>query len=561
MKATTLFLILLFQCTLSIANDGISSGGGSDRKSGKAFFDDFAWFNTKENIKACLEVSDDYGLSSEELATYARNTFAQWKSYLIQRGLNQHNQYLASELAISFHCQGDESLSLYFGVSNPVVENAKARYHSPAGMAEVTEQKGASVKGFVWIDRIRAKYTNQFTVKEKNIVYGLLLHEVGHVFGNQHTSGTIMDDGIADTLLSPFSNEDISKRSHSIDQSRELISCLHCRSSYFEDGVDRAAAIEAFHQLTGKIPDSAFKSQLLVSSKLEIDQCSISDSKGYCVLPENPLTLELSDHSISRKFSVRIQDVSEAPANWELGKVFSTNVYKETSVATYSSMASPSMEILGVIQDFQGKDHLVKIFTNGKVYLSVNVILEREGKYKSAQILSSSNVFGYGDRDKEKKLVKECTMESMDPFIQSSILDGIAQIRETSVLASSQIERGAVQKFLGNPYYEYEVKVKDVDGRQYLLQTFEWNRDTKTPGKLVGGIFISQVKEEPGSGDFPTMCSGGYLVPATMFSSDNTHYITRLVDENGQFVDKGKDSDVFDRSLWPVNVEIFPDQS
>jgi hypothetical protein len=93
-------------------------------------------------------------------------------------------------------CDGSEDLTIYYGVENELVRAARSLYDNPAAFAHLEsydEETGAG-KGFIWIDR------SPEVLYHSHHRQALVLHEMGHAFGIDHISGTIMDENIAGLL-------------------------------------------------------------------------------------------------------------------------------------------------------------------------------------------------------------------------------------------------------------------------------------------------------------------------------------------------------------------------
>jgi len=145
-----------------------------------------------------------------EWASYYQGTGArarvsdpnQWQGCAIDGGAQDRRGFrIATTLTLLPQCDGTEDLTLYFGVENPDITARESRYNFPYGFAEVVEpillpahQKAWS-KGLIWIASL-PNWTNY----ENAPLEIILLHEIGHLFGNSHIDNTIMADNIKDTV-------------------------------------------------------------------------------------------------------------------------------------------------------------------------------------------------------------------------------------------------------------------------------------------------------------------------------------------------------------------------
>jgi hypothetical protein len=159
-----------------------------------------AWFLQKGRaIKYCVEVSDKFGVDSGDLVTGINTAFREWTVYLhekygpIGRPINTQSQYVGTCKTT----KGTEDLSFYFGTTNPEVEEAMKLYDHPLAFAHKTSYDLSGWgKGIIW-----ATNTGSFDKKQNSPYwpaitnrYRMILHELGHVFGNEDLPGTIMDD-------------------------------------------------------------------------------------------------------------------------------------------------------------------------------------------------------------------------------------------------------------------------------------------------------------------------------------------------------------------------------
>jgi hypothetical protein len=213
------------------AMSGGYSGGGGDRLRG--FSDGAAWFNgSNRKIRVCQDVASDFGKSMTDTRASVEKAFGIWKDYLTKKKLYDGNHpALGFTLQLDFQnaCDGSEDLKFYFGTRDESVEQGLKAYVDPVAMAVRTEYHREQMwaRGFVWVAKTGEKnpVTNYPDWSGKNRLLGILLHELGHVFGCDHVPGTIMDEGI----VSMLSQSDLSSPMLAqIDITRELYRCDSC---------------------------------------------------------------------------------------------------------------------------------------------------------------------------------------------------------------------------------------------------------------------------------------------------------------------------------------------
>lgn len=191
---------------------GSKGGGGGDIEQP---FDGARWFNTFKTdraIRYCIEVSPDFRVydrkgppSVAELRGLIVEAFRQWDQYFHERA--QYRKGSPGLLAMVPSCDGSEDLAFYFGVSRPEIEKAKKKYSSPYSLAQRT-RFDATVhdeewsKGFIWfanagsvkLERHGGGFPKWSILNRQ--LYAAILHELGHVYGCAHASGTIMREDL-----------------------------------------------------------------------------------------------------------------------------------------------------------------------------------------------------------------------------------------------------------------------------------------------------------------------------------------------------------------------------
>jgi hypothetical protein len=234
----------LASATSSFAAGGVSHGGGADLIHPMP-----AWFvNTDANavVHACYVVSPSFGISNPTLEKIVNDDYQQWADYLALKHVESSSSdfYFAKKIQLASSCTGKEDLKFYFGVQDDVVKKAKTNYQEPYGFAELSEcsqdpncQDSSWKQGFVWIagpgDIDNFLEGAPAWGQNPEALRGLLLHELGHVFGNGHVEGTTMTPRIADyleqdTYPDPHAQYMGTPSYCKIDSQIELVACPDC---------------------------------------------------------------------------------------------------------------------------------------------------------------------------------------------------------------------------------------------------------------------------------------------------------------------------------------------
>jgi hypothetical protein len=265
---------------------GGNSSGGSDVYLSQT---DSAWFIGPQTIHYCYQIDAAFPLSESVLKDSIEKGFQKWKSYLDYKGVNDSNPGM--ELILNHQllakCDGTEDLTFYFGNDNDRVEKEKAMYQDPIAFVkrESYDDKKGWGKGFVWISpKGIANVWSSSTVSTPGgppssgpppgqvveyqpwtttTLSAIVLHEMGHVLGNAHVQGTIMDAKIADVLLF---NPALTS---TIDETMEL------------------AENRRFHSLAGTYAPTNEKATLVFKGKRYRDglEIVIQNKKGNTVIP------------------------------------------------------------------------------------------------------------------------------------------------------------------------------------------------------------------------------------------------------------------------------------
>lgn len=218
-------------------------GGADDYRVVPAFF---LSHSESTPVTACVEAARDFGFEKAVLEKMSEQAFQEWARYISDKKLDLGGSpFIQTRLEMRGKCRGDENLTYYFGVENDEVRRFKPLYSHPFGFAESTVPSDPwafprkNARGFVWIappNSLSAeKRIPTWNARSQTALYGLLLHEVGHVFGNSHVENTVMtpklklflEEDTDPTKLARFADQ-----YSAIDSDIELVPCMECRASY-----------------------------------------------------------------------------------------------------------------------------------------------------------------------------------------------------------------------------------------------------------------------------------------------------------------------------------------
>jgi hypothetical protein len=221
MKLSNLALAALFLPTLAFAYAGGDSSGGGDvltRDPGDA------WFVGKgAPFSYCIQISPDFGVTADFARARIDRAFATWSDYLARKVAPRWKaeQQPSTNAAFQASCSAATDVTFYLGVSNADVKKGAVAYQDPVAFEYRQSHADGRSRGFVWVS------SRTYWGKLDNL-QAILLHETGHLLGNAHVSGTIMDAGIAnvlkdsDTCLGADANWCSMRQTH-VDQMHELV--------------------------------------------------------------------------------------------------------------------------------------------------------------------------------------------------------------------------------------------------------------------------------------------------------------------------------------------------
>jgi len=236
-------LLTLSLSTVSVGFAGQSTGNGGDTlrpESGSA------WFLGDAPVKYCVVSKGLPSLRPAVISDSFVRAYETWVRYVSVKRPSQTTPYgffFSKTLSALESCNGTEDLTIYYGEQNEEVRKYASQHTNPIAFAVRTsyDMNSGRGKGFIWIAPAGALVSSErFPDWERpGQLDGVLLHEVGHVFGCDHVEGTIM---AADLIGSLRTQRDrYVDRLRSIDQERELFFALDETFSYTGEIDDEAS--------------------------------------------------------------------------------------------------------------------------------------------------------------------------------------------------------------------------------------------------------------------------------------------------------------------------------
>lgn len=299
----SLFLLIFLSLMSPVSFAGNEMGNGTDNFSG-----DFgaAWFiGETKTIFYCLEIDSRFGRSATQIRSDIQASWKKWLDYTSAKKLYSSDETEKTKFPLVIaerSCNGSEDLHFYFGIETPEVSQVKAQYQHPSAISQRVsyDSKLGWGKGWIWFSLSGVVDVNsKFPDWSSDTVFqSILLHEVGHVFGNVHVAGTIMDRELSQKLRDRnLKTEWIGK----IDNTKELLSRggVPDKTSGYLGGSGYFNPFRAFEWLTGRKPIgkiSAFYEK--TDSTGATAQLRVKDDKG-----ESHFTIGLKPSFYSPSYS------------------------------------------------------------------------------------------------------------------------------------------------------------------------------------------------------------------------------------------------------------------
>ncbi len=188
------------------AGGGVDVGNGVDNVPA---INHSAWFHvpkgTQKMITYCKIIGEDFGLAENDLDSAIQWAFLTWENYANGDQIGswlQDRNFIFKTISLP-SCDGSEDIRFYFGANDSKVDRAKVAFYKPTAFIEKESLDPEWSKGFVWIASPKELPENDNHEKNWNTPFGVvslravLLHELGHIYGNLHVPGTIMDEQLS----------------------------------------------------------------------------------------------------------------------------------------------------------------------------------------------------------------------------------------------------------------------------------------------------------------------------------------------------------------------------
>jgi hypothetical protein len=268
------FVLWLGLLVSNLANAGGISSSGGDNFPADA---NSAWFLGDKEIRYCFVVSDDFGVSREEISQAIEFSAQKWRDYIAEKRINDtdytrnpiydelRDKKLLFQTKAMASCDGTEDLKFLFGVLTPEVQKHISEYYNPTAFAirESYDAMKGWGKGFIWFRRVIDDRNQEPIWKKEFRLHAMLLHEIGHILGVDHIEDTIMDKTMGEIVWwSSLTGEKAKNYFTSIDNQREVYVCQGCEYTFESSEDDEAmqnSFKKGFERLVGKKPSGSVR--------------------------------------------------------------------------------------------------------------------------------------------------------------------------------------------------------------------------------------------------------------------------------------------------------------
>lgn len=221
-KMKSLIFNFVWSSLVFARSGGVVSNGADD------VVKSYAWFLGTKPIQACMEIAPDYLVSKNQIEDILQRGIMTWKIYVTLKELEsdwpEDRPFLNFNYNVKSSCTGHEDITFYFGVTNDRVEKIRALYRNPRAFSHIEKYdfKTGQGSGFVWFDKLSP--SSPWSPYQQ--LLGLLMHEMGHVYGSEHVAETIMREDLVPlihkTIQQPGVSRIIDLLASRIDHTREL---------------------------------------------------------------------------------------------------------------------------------------------------------------------------------------------------------------------------------------------------------------------------------------------------------------------------------------------------
>lgn len=360
MKLLCTFVVSLFAAVNAFAAgpsvDGFEVGTGSDNVE---IDYQSAWFLVPNQVRYCLSIDPKFSKYEKDIPELVANALVDWRTVIEANVNTDHSSLQALNLSTQFQqvtqCDDSTDLTFYFGGDHKRVMTQRVKFRNPTAFAyrESYDLHTLRGKGFIWIAANGDVGTSFPNWDLEMSLYGVILHELGHVFGCDHFEGTIMTAHLHDWMVA--TPDRLARRKDFLSKIGLENRVTFSSSKFVKlDGrisSDPTEAAKVFQDFFGRAARGAVKVNFSALFSLN---GSIFERR-----------LEISDDQDKKMVRVSVVNVTPVNHNSTIFKrVGFTDFYDEIPVI-FSAMDFSRVE-QGFVQNFAGEDRPVTLYINSK---------------------------------------------------------------------------------------------------------------------------------------------------------------------------------------------------
>ena len=285
---------------------GTVDGGGADllpQSSGAAWFVD-----QSRTIKICYNLAPSFGVDRKRAESAILRGMNAWTTYAAQR-VNEPNGHhnLSTKFVLNSSCSGSDDLVFYFGITPPKFNKLGVNQVAHAFREEFSTALRWG-KGYIWFasDKsiliaepenplIHGKLVPDWSIPQS--FEGIVLHEIGHLFGNSHVDGTIMRENIAELaffrpkfdrgLFSEIDHELMLVNSNTQRNYKGRLGLKTDATDHYGEKIVEDNLAENFELLFGRQPVGVVHAELSLSSASDPIKCKSELAMGILIVEDN----------------------------------------------------------------------------------------------------------------------------------------------------------------------------------------------------------------------------------------------------------------------------------
>ncbi|RYZ69359.1 MAG: hypothetical protein EOP05_14970 [Proteobacteria bacterium] len=253
--------------------------------------DSAAWFiGENKTVTYCLEIDSSFGpISRADAIKTIDESFQDWATYHLERSRSKD---IATKTALQASCSPQTDVKFLLGGGIP--SGDKTNRHVGVAVKTKYDVNAGWGQGYIWLAAQGSLPMTDSTEVLPNwtarSLKGVILHEIGHIYGTSHVEGTIMADDAGSIALGSEADDN---EMPTIDGPNFLLPPTNGVSGVLGFSTAQEPTLgdvpfgnvsNNFELLMGRKPVGGVSATLKVASSLDTGELQISDSVGSASL-------------------------------------------------------------------------------------------------------------------------------------------------------------------------------------------------------------------------------------------------------------------------------------